>query len=71
MQLYRLPRVLVIHLKRFTHGKSAGTGKLHKPVCFDATLKCGPGAGCMATLGNTSASVSLDETMLQCPPLVS
>ena len=45
VQLYRLPRVLVLHLKRFTHGLSAGTGKLHKPVRFDATLKCGPLTG--------------------------
>ena len=46
MQLYRLPRVLVLHLKRFTHGMSAGTGKLHKPVRFDAALKCGPWGAC-------------------------
>ncbi|KAK9840619.1 hypothetical protein WJX81_004670 [Elliptochloris bilobata] len=43
VQLYRLPRVLVLHLKRFTHGLGAGTGKLHKPVRFDATLHIQPG----------------------------
>ena len=44
VQLYRLPRVLVLHLKRFTHGLAAGTGKVHKPVRFDATLQCAPPA---------------------------
>ncbi len=38
--LYALPRVLLLHLKRFTHGLSAGTGKVHKPVRFEATLQC-------------------------------
>ena len=42
VQLYRLPRVLVLHLERFTHDVSTGGGKLHKPVRFDAVLKCGP-----------------------------
>ena len=64
VQLYRLPRVLVLHLKRFKNDESAGSGKLHKPVRFDATLRCGPGACCAATPGDPSASVSLDETML-------
>jgi len=38
--LYALPRVLLLHLKRFTHGLSAGTGKVHKPVRFEAALQC-------------------------------
>ena len=59
VQLYRLPSVLVLHLKRFTHGMSAGTGKLHKRVRFDATFKCGPGAGCVAALRIPSANVCL------------
>ena len=71
VHLYRLPRVLVLHLKRFTHRTSTGAGKLQKPVRYDATLECGPGAGCVAALGNTSASVSLDETIQQYLPLVS
>ena len=55
MQLYRLPRVLVIHLKRFTHGMSVGTGTLHKRVRFDAMLTCSPGAGSVAAAGHPSA----------------
>ena len=71
MQLYRLPRVLVLHLKRFTHGMSAGTGKLHKPVRFDAVLKCGPSASCTAAAGDPSAGINNDETILQCLPIAS
>ena len=39
LSLYRLPRTLVLHLKRFTHGERGGV-KLTKPLQFDTTLRC-------------------------------
>lgn len=41
LRLYRLPRILVLHLKRFTYNLN-GFAKLHKSVRFDATLQCAP-----------------------------
>lgn len=41
LRLFKLPRILVLHLKRFTVNL-AGFAKLHKPVRFDATLQCVP-----------------------------
>lgn len=37
-RLHKLPRILVLHLKRFTV-TLAGFAKLHKPVHFEATLQ--------------------------------
>ena len=39
LRLYRLPEVLVLHIKRFNYTPSGGYMKLHKPVVFEASLR--------------------------------
>lgn len=39
LRLYRLPEVLVLHLKRFHYTLTGGSLKLHKPVVFEANLR--------------------------------
>jgi ubiquitin carboxyl-terminal hydrolase 10 len=38
VQLWALPRVLVLHLKRFSYGLT-GTGKIHKPIAYGDRLR--------------------------------
>lgn len=38
VQLWALPRVLVLHLKRFSYGLT-GTGKIHKPIAYGDKLR--------------------------------
>ncbi len=42
VQLYALPRILVLHLKRFAYTGHTGTGKIHKTVHYGDRLRCGP-----------------------------
>ena len=39
VQLFQLPRVLVLHLKRFSYTLN-GTGKIHKPIHYGERLRC-------------------------------
>ncbi len=39
VQLWALPRVLVLHLKRFSYGLT-GTGKIHKTIHYGERLRC-------------------------------
>ena len=39
VQLWALPRVLVLHLKRFSYGLT-GTGKIHKTIHYGDRLRC-------------------------------
>lgn len=41
VQMYQLPRILVLHLKRFSYGLS-GTGKIHKIVHYGERLWSAP-----------------------------
>ncbi|KAK9918617.1 hypothetical protein WJX75_005398 [Coccomyxa subellipsoidea] len=41
VQLYALPRILVLHLKRFSYGLT-GTGKIHKTVHYGDRLRVQP-----------------------------
>lgn len=41
VQLFQLPRILVLHLKRFSYTLN-GTGKIHKPINYGERLRCGP-----------------------------
>jgi len=38
VQLYQLPRILVLHLKRFSYTLN-GTGKIHKPINYSERLR--------------------------------
>lgn len=40
VQLFQLPRILVLHLKRFSYTLN-GTGKIHKPINYGERLRCG------------------------------
>ena len=40
-----LPRLLIMHLSRFTYDVSTGNSKVHKRVHFDAKLSCAPRSG--------------------------
>ena len=40
VQLFQLPRILVLHLKRFAYTLN-GTGKIHKPINYGERLRCG------------------------------
>ena len=47
VQLFQLPRILVLHLKRFSYTLN-GTGKIHKTINYPERLRCaaldfGPG----------------------------
>ena len=39
VQLFQLPRILVLHLKRFSYTLN-GTGKIHKPINYGERLRC-------------------------------
>lgn len=39
VQLFQLPRILVLHLKRFAYTHN-GTGKIHKPIHYGERLRC-------------------------------
>ena len=39
VQLYQLPRILVLHLKRFSYTLN-GTGKIHKTINYPERLRC-------------------------------
>ncbi|BDA47004.1 probable ubiquitin carboxyl-terminal hydrolase 10 at C-terminar half [Coccomyxa sp. Obi] len=42
VQLYALPRILVLHLKRFAYTGHTGTGKIHKTVHYGDRLRIQP-----------------------------
>lgn len=42
VQLYALPRILVLHLKRFAYTFHTGTGKIHKTVHYGDRLRYVP-----------------------------
>ena len=46
-----LPRLLIMHLSRFTYDVSTGNSKVHKRVHFDAKLSCAFSSG-LATCPN-------------------
>lgn len=39
VSLFRLPEVLLLHLKRFTMTPAGFASKLHKPIAFDSVLR--------------------------------
>ena len=39
VQLFQLPRILVLHLKRFSYTLN-GTGKIHKTINYPERLRC-------------------------------